>query len=187
MLTNPNNMVELYQTSGKRIFYNQNGLLVGAGNLTVFLMSTEQSPFYLEGKMPRWNNPNCGFQKGHLNFRGQRKGFKHSEETKNRMREIHKGTFMGSKNHFWKGGKIKHKGYVLSYAPGHPNNRKNYVYEHRLVMEKMIGRYLKSFEIVHHRNGIKDDNRPINLLLAVRENHGEKINCPKCGFDFLIK
>ncbi len=42
------------------------------------------------------------------------------------------------------------------------------MFEHILVMEDMIGRHLEPFETVHHRNGVKDDNRPANLELWVR-------------------
>jgi len=77
----------------------------------------------------------------------------------------------GKKSTGWKGGKYstKRDGYIYLYCPEHPFSVRGgkggggYVLEHRLVMEKILGRYLTKEEDVHHKNGIKNDNRPKNL------------------------
>jgi len=81
----------------------------------------------------------------------------------------------GSNHWSWKGGrKITDFGYVLIYNPTHPNATRNYIREHRLVMEKKLGRYLKSTEYIHHKNGIKNDNRLENLQLIDSGKHSKK-------------
>lgn len=97
--------------------------------------------------------------------------------------EKHHRYWLGKKaenNTHWKGGRIAHgDGYIWIYSPEHPNrvlhgkSLSGYVLEHRLVMEKQIGRYLLRTETVHHINGIKDDNRPENLELF--ENQSEHV------------
>lgn len=73
----------------------------------------------------------------------------------------------------WKGGRyIDGYGYVLIKSPNHPNrNTLGYVKEHRLVVEKKLGRILRRDEIVHHINGITDDNRIENLKIVTHAEH----------------
>lgn len=57
-------------------------------------------------------------------------------------------------------------GYVLIKKRDHPlADKQGYVREHRLVMEKKLGRYLTKEETIHHRNEIKHDNKIENLFL----------------------
>ena|SRR3990167_7380088 len=95
----------------------------------------------------------------------------------------------------WKGGKFtsKRDGYVYLYSPTHPRAIRNgsrvggHVLEHRLVMEKMLGRYLLEDEEVHHKNSIKHDNRPENLMLVSHIAHFQEHGCPQCGFKLFTK
>jgi hypothetical protein len=98
------------------------------------------------------------------------KGRKHSKKTK---KQIGYGK-LGRKNYNWKGGiRIDKQGYICIYKPHHPYGRQRYVKEHRLLIEEQIGRYLLPFEPCHHRNGIKADNRLINLMAFISNSaHG---------------
>ena len=80
--------------------------------------------------------------------------------------EAMKGINKGRRNSR-RGGRITDKrGYVLIYQPTHPNADNNgYIYEHRLVMEGILGRYLTKKEVIHHTNRIRNDNKPENLML----------------------
>lgn len=72
----------------------------------------------------------------------------------------------------YKGGKIKRTGYWYIKKLTHPFcGKQGYVAEHRLVMEKYLGRYLKPEEVVHHINHIITDNRIENLKLYA--THGQ--------------
>lgn len=73
----------------------------------------------------------------------------------------------GDRSPHWKGGRhVTVHGYVHIRQTNHPYKTYNgYVPEHRLVMEKHIGRYLNPVEVVHHKNGVKTDNRIENLQL----------------------
>ncbi len=83
----------------------------------------------------------------------------------------------------WKGGKYHDKhGYIhIRLYPDDPlypmANSHRSVFEHRLVVARALGRCLEPWEIVHHLNGIKDDNRyPENLMLLTNSNHSKMKN-----------
>lgn len=75
---------------------------------------------------------------------------------------------IGKDSFSYKGGRnTSIAGYIRILIPG----TGSYKLEHRLIMEKYLGRKLKREEQVHHINGIKNDNRIKNLeLMNIREH-----------------
>jgi hypothetical protein len=79
----------------------------------------------------------------------------------------------------WKGGRTKNAcGYIAVKIHGHPNaNKLGYVLEHVKVMSDHLGRPIREGETVHHRNGIRDDNRLENLELWVSKHpSGQRVS-----------
>lgn len=89
-----------------------------------------------------------------------------------------RGDRNGSYNH---GRLLTSHGYALvrvgrehPHAFGPPGLRGAYTYEHVVVAMGMLGRPLRDDEVVHHRNGTRDDNRPENLEITTRSDHARK-------------
>lgn len=88
-------------------------------------------------------------------------------------------------------GKIN--GYEYFYDPKHPQaNKAGIVYVHRAVMYDVLGRVLTKDDVVHHRDGDRSNNDPLNLELTTLSKHTSehlkerahpkfKAPCDHCG------
>ena len=97
------------------------------------------------------------------------------------------GAMPGDKNHqFVSGRRVGKDGYVIvtapkdhPYAKKRPNRNQKMMYEHRLVMEQKLGRYLLPEEVVDHIDGLTLHNAPENLRLF--ENNAEHLKSTIAG------
>lgn len=113
----------------------------------------------------------CGTQKVVDGYNLQNGGTKSCGCLKTDMLKLRTGI----NNPLWKGGKrINKNGYVDVLLTAGSDK---YVSEHRVVMETHLGRPLFPDETVHHRNGIRHDNRIENLELKA-SSHGKGQTIP---------
>lgn len=90
----------------------------------------------------------------------------------------------------WKGGKSNANGYSIIHKPEHPNaDAKGYVYEHILIAEKALGKYLPPKAIVHHHTPeqlVVGENQGYHMLIHQRQRaleacgHADWLKCPFC-------
>ena len=100
-------------------------------------------------------------------------------------------------------GVIRHSsGYLLEWAPDHPRASRGRVLQHVLVVERLLGRYLNDDEHVHHRDHVKTNNDPSNLVVLSPTEHAKlhaaeklasvestrmSVICAECGKPFPAK
>jgi len=165
-LVEKDDLVQLYIVQKKTMKEAAKELNVAVGTVFNYIKKYDIKPrtqkeAFLASKEKGWTYPESArkrISKAH-------KGKTVSEETRMKMSENARIGGIGHK-------KKRKDGYIAIYFPDHPKSSKDgHIMEHILVMECLIGRHLKDNEVVHHKNGIRDDNRKENLRLMTFEEH----------------
>lgn len=135
----------------------------GCGKQTQVAKETSKRDGWIKGEPLR-------YILGH-NMKGGKRS--HSIESKSKMSLSQKRRFKDPHNHpRWKGGCHCHKGYIFIYNPAHPRSNNNgYVKRAIVEVENILGYYLPSYYDVHHNNGIKTDDRLLNLAIMSHSQH----------------
>lgn len=95
-------------------------------------------------------------------------GKHHSKSAKQKIGNAQRGI----NNWNWKNGHTKHSsGYILILVGRRLNKKSKYEFEHRLIMEKHLGRKIKFNEEIHHFDGNPSNNRIENLVLLKKSQH----------------
>lgn len=136
--------------------------------------------------MPKIYERKCNFCKEHYKGYGKRYCSRScANQDLRKQGKLHSFS-VGIRSLHWNGGVMISNGYHYLFRPDHLDATKaGYVLEHRLVMEKFLGRRLEKNEFVHHINGIRNDNRIENLELKGKPHFGQ-IECPYCKKEFRI-
>ncbi len=82
----------------------------------------------------------------------------------------------GDRNPNWKGGEYRHNGYVYVLRPEHPMASEGggrYVQRAVLVWEEANGRPFPEGMEPHHKNEVKDDDRPENIEPKTHSAHAK--------------
>lgn len=114
--------------------------------------------------------------KGHISGKPLRYITGHNARTKNPFFGKGNGGLGGVQHPGWKGGRKDERGYILIWVSKTHNmasmrSKAGYIREHRLIMAEHVGRSLHPHEVVHHKNGIKHDNRIENLEIMTAGEH----------------
>jgi hypothetical protein len=95
---------------------------------------------------------------------------------------VRPGRGIGSANPAWKGGRrIRRDGYIVVWTPDGD------ILEHRKIMQDHLGRLLSPEEIVHHKDGNKQNNEISNLELMTQNQHARhhapEMHAARYGYD----
>jgi hypothetical protein len=92
------------------------------------------------------------------------------------------------------GGKATHsKGYILIKRPDHPRaDKRGYVLEHILIVERILGKPLPPNACIHHINENPADNRPKNLIVCPDNTYHKLVHqrlraLKSCGYAYWRK